>query len=80
MRGGQRQYLSFHMTGDLPDAQTLFIERMDHAVCAIGEAAIALIPHDEICRTFERRPPIGFAIWRETLIDAALNGKTLAHY
>src|SRR5688572_1535546 len=43
LRGGRRQYLSFHMTGDLPDAQTLFIERMDHAVCAIGEATIALI-------------------------------------
>src|SRR5690349_5513271 len=31
---GQRQYLSFHMAGDLPDAQALFIEQMDHAVCA----------------------------------------------
>src|SRR5882757_5915249 len=45
LHGGQRQYLSFHMTGDLPDAQSLFIDRMDHAVCAVGEATIALIPH-----------------------------------
>src|SRR5882724_5431366 len=65
LRGGQRQYLSFHMTGDLPDAQMLFIERMDHAVCAIGEATIALIPHQEISGMFERRPSVGFAIWRE---------------
>jgi CRP-like cAMP-binding protein len=72
LRGGKRQYLSFHMTGDMPDAQTLFIERMDHAVCAIGDATIALIPHDKICDVFERRPQIGFAIWRETLIDAAI--------
>jgi CRP-like cAMP-binding protein len=72
LRGGQRQYLSFHMTGDMPDAQSLFIERMDHAVCAIGEATIVLIPHDEICAMFEQRPPVGFAIWRETLIDAAI--------
>jgi CRP-like cAMP-binding protein len=69
---GQRQYLSFHMTGDLPDAQALFIEEMDHAVCAIGSATLASIPHKDIVRAFDRRPPVGFAIWRETLIDAAI--------
>jgi CRP-like cAMP-binding protein len=70
---GQRQYLSFHMTGDLPDAQALFIEEMDHAVCAIGGGAtIASIPHKEICKAFDRKPHVGFAIWRETLIDAAI--------
>jgi CRP-like cAMP-binding protein len=72
LRGGRRQYLSFHMAGDMPDAQTLFIERMDHAVCAIGDATIALIPREKICGVFERRPEVGFAIWRETLIDAAI--------
>ncbi len=72
LSGGGRQYLSFHMTGDMPDAQTLFIERMDHAVCALGTAVIAAIPHDEILEVFKRRPQIGFAIWRETLIDAAI--------
>jgi CRP-like cAMP-binding protein len=69
---GPRQYLSFHMTGDWPDAQTLFLDRMDHSVCAIGPAVVACIPHKEIIRAFDRRPPIGFAIWRETLIDAAI--------
>jgi CRP-like cAMP-binding protein len=72
LRGGKRQYLSFHIAGDMPDAQTLFIERMDHAVCAIGGADVALIPHSEIVELFERRPAVGFAIWRETLIDAAI--------
>jgi CRP-like cAMP-binding protein len=72
LAGGKRQYLSFHLAGDLPDAQTLFLERMDHAVCALGQAALMLIPHDEILRMFEQRPSVGFAIWRETLIDAAI--------
>ncbi|MDP3690834.1 Crp/Fnr family transcriptional regulator [Bradyrhizobium sp.] len=69
---GKRQYLSFHMAGDMPDSQALFIERMDHAVCAIGPASIALLPHRELIRAFHRRPPLSFAIWRETLIDAAI--------
>ena len=72
LRSGRRQYLSFHMRGDLPDAQSLFLDRMDHAVCAIGEAEMVLIPHVQVREMFERRPMVGFAIWRETLIDAAI--------
>ena len=69
---GTRQYISFHIAGDWPDAQALFLDRMDHAVCAIGPAAVATIPHRELLRTISRRPMVGFAIWRETLIDAAI--------
>jgi CRP-like cAMP-binding protein len=45
---------------------------MDHSVCAIGPALIASIPHKDLIAGFNRRPPVGFAIWRETLIDAAI--------
>jgi CRP-like cAMP-binding protein len=69
---GRRQYLSLHMAGDMPDAQALFVDRMDHAVCAIGPAMIASIPHRELLAAFNRRPGLGFAFWRETLIDAAI--------
>jgi CRP-like cAMP-binding protein len=69
---GRRQYLSFHMAGDMPDSQTLFLDRMDHAVCAIGTALVASIQHKQLTRTFEQRPQVGFAVWRETLIDAAI--------
>jgi CRP-like cAMP-binding protein len=69
---GSRQYLSFHMSGDMPDSQALFVEKMDHAVCAIGPALIASIPHKELLAMFKRQPSVAFAIWRETLIDAAI--------
>lgn len=69
---GRRQYLSFHLAGDMPDSQALFVSKMDHAVCAIGRVTIALFPHKEIIAAFNRWPPVGFAIWRETLIDAAI--------
>lgn len=72
LEGGRRQYLSFHMSGDLPDAQAIFIEKMDHALCAIGPATVAFIPHGELLRAFKRRPGVGFAIWRETLLDASI--------
>jgi CRP-like cAMP-binding protein len=69
---GGRQYLSFHMAGDMPDSQSLFIDQMDHAVCAIGTATVASLPHRQLIALFNRRPSVGFAIWRETLIDAAI--------
>ena len=72
LQDGGRQYLSFHMAGDMPDSQALFIDRMDHAVCAIVPALVALLPHKELLAAFNRRPSIAFAIWRETLIDAAI--------
>jgi CRP-like cAMP-binding protein len=72
LQNGGRQYLSFHMAGDMPDSQSLFIDQMDHAVCAIGTALVASLPHRELLALFNRRPSVGFAIWRETLIDAAI--------
>jgi CRP-like cAMP-binding protein len=72
LANGKRQYLSFHISGDLPAAQTLFVEKMDHAVCAVGKAQVAMIAHEDILTLFKQRPLIGLAIWRKTLIDAAI--------
>ena len=69
---GRRQYLSFHLAGDMPDSQALFVDQMDHAVCAVGPASIVSIPHSDLIAAFGRRPPLAYAIWRETLIDAAI--------
>jgi CRP-like cAMP-binding protein len=71
-QGGGRQYLSLHIAGDMPDAQALFLERMDHSLCALDSAVISLVPHAALLKAFEQRPSLGFAIWRETLIDAAI--------
>jgi CRP-like cAMP-binding protein len=69
---GGRQYISLHIAGDMPDAQSLFLETMDHSVCAMEDAQVILVPHDAILALFEERSTIGLAIWRETLVDAAI--------
>jgi CRP-like cAMP-binding protein len=69
---GARQYLELHYPGDWPDAQGLFLEHMDHSVCALGRAVVCSISHERLMKTFAERPTIGFAVWRETLIDAAI--------
>jgi CRP-like cAMP-binding protein len=69
---GERQYLSLHITGDLPDLQSLFLGIMDHSVCALDEARIASFPHSEILALVKRAPTAGLALWRHTLIDSAI--------
>lgn len=76
---GRRQFISFHITGDLPDAQALFLAEMDHSIRAMGPARIALIPHEAILTLFMRRPAVGLAIWRETLLDAAIFRNTITN-
>jgi CRP-like cAMP-binding protein len=70
--GGQRQYLAFHLSGDLPDSQSLFIDQMDHGLSALGPASVAFIPHRELFDAFRRRPNFAMAVWRETLRDASI--------
>jgi CRP-like cAMP-binding protein len=79
LKGGGRQYLSFHISGDWPEAQSLYLERMDHSVGAISAVSVALIPHRRIIALFEHMPTIGSAIWRETLIDAAIFRETITN-
>lgn len=72
LRSGRRQYLSLHIVGDMPDTQMLLLDVMDHAICAVDQAVIASVPHTAIRLLFKDRPAAAFAVWRETLIDAAI--------
>ena len=76
---GKRQYLSFHMAGDIPDAQALFLERRDHAICAMGKARVGLIGREDMLDLVKSRASIAFALWRGTLIDAAIVRTAIAN-
>jgi CRP-like cAMP-binding protein len=45
---------------------------MDHSLCAMDNAEIALLPHTQLQRLIQRRPTINSALWRITLIDSAI--------
>jgi CRP-like cAMP-binding protein len=72
MPSGDRQYLSLHIAGDLPDLQSLFLGIMDHSLSAIDKSQIAAFPHSEILALVKRAPSAGLAFWRHTLIDGAI--------
>jgi CRP-like cAMP-binding protein len=76
---GKRQYLSFHMSGDLPDVQALFLGRRDFGLCSIGRARVGMLARDEMFELIKTRPSIGYAIWCSTLIDAAIVRAAIAN-
>ena len=69
---GERQIVSFHVPGDIPDLQSLFLEKMDHALTSIAPSTVAFISHDALNALLEENFRIARILWRETLIDAAM--------
>lgn len=68
----QRQILSFHIPGDMPDLQSLHIEVMDYGLCALTPSTVAFIPHAAIRNAIKSAPEINELLWRESLCDAAI--------
>ena len=69
---GRRQILSFHIPGDVPDLQSLHLPVMDHTLSTITQATVAFVAHDEFRTLVATRPAIAAALWRETLMEAAI--------
>ncbi|HEX2146408.1 MAG TPA: Crp/Fnr family transcriptional regulator, partial [Pseudorhizobium sp.] len=72
LRSGKRQILSFQFPGDIFDAQSFVLEVMDHAICTLTPCRVALIPHATMKDITECYPRIARAIWKDTLVDAAV--------
>lgn len=69
---GKRQILSFQFPGDIFDAQSFILEEMDHSIATITPCKVALIPHETMGEITTAYPRITRAIWKDTLIDAAV--------
>ncbi|MEN3351327.1 MAG: hypothetical protein V7632_4962 [Bradyrhizobium sp.] len=69
---GQRQILSLHIPGEIPDLQSLHLGIMDHDLVTLTACTLGFIPHDALKRVNRERPNVAAALWRETLIDAAI--------
>jgi CRP-like cAMP-binding protein len=72
LRSGKRQILSFQFPGDIFDAQSFVLDVMDHAIATLTPCVVALIPHATMRELTETYPRIARAIWKDTLVDAAV--------
>jgi CRP-like cAMP-binding protein len=69
---GRRQIMGFYIPGDIPDLQSLHIRIMDHCVGALVPTTAAFIPHQSLNDLNARYPTIANALWRDTIVDAAM--------
>lgn len=69
---GKRQILSVHIPGDIPDLQSLHLRVMDHSLGTLTACTVGFIPHDAVHDLTRRHPGIAAALWRDTLVDAAI--------
>src|SRR5688572_9151216 len=72
LEDGKRQIFSFHIPGDIFDAQSFLLETMDHSVATLTPCMVAPIPHTTMAQITEQFPRIARAIWKDTLVDAAI--------
>src|SRR3569833_1485573 len=69
---GQRLILSLHIPGEIPDLQSLHLKLMDHDLTTLTPCTLGFVPHEAVRSLARTRPNVAAALWRETLIDAAI--------
>jgi CRP-like cAMP-binding protein len=69
---GTRQIFSFHISGDIPDLQSLHLKVMDHNLGSLVQSTVAFIQHESVKSLAKDFPHICNVLWRDTLIDAAI--------
>jgi CRP-like cAMP-binding protein len=69
---GRRQILSIHIAGEIPDLQSLHLHVMDHDLVTLTECTLGFVGHVALRSIIRRRPSLAEALWRDTLVDAAI--------
>jgi CRP-like cAMP-binding protein len=69
---GRRQILSFQISGDFPDMQSIQLARLDSTLTTISPCRVAFVHHEALLEICARRPNVANAFWQMTLIDAAI--------
>jgi CRP-like cAMP-binding protein len=69
---GQRQILSIHIAGEIPDLQSLHLHSMDHDLITLVPSTLGFISHTSLRSLTRAKPNVAEVLWRDTLIDAAI--------
>jgi CRP-like cAMP-binding protein len=69
---GQRQILSIHIPGEIPDLQSLHLHVLDHDLVALTSCTLGFISHAALRGVTRAMPRIAELLWRDTLIDASM--------
>ena len=72
VEGGRRQIDAFHIPGDMPDLHSLHLEVMDCDMWAVTDCRLGFIDHSAMQRLCAEQPRVAAALWRATVVDAAI--------
>ena len=70
--GGKRQIFSFHIAGDIPDQQGLYIPLIDHSLATMTAATVGFTPHEHMRDLTFHYPGIAAVLSRDTFVEAAI--------
>src|SRR5215203_3408318 len=72
LRNGKRHILAFQYLGDMTDLYSYVLKRMDHAIGTLSPCTFAHIHHEKVEELRIKYPNLGFAFWRDTMVDASI--------
>lgn len=78
LKEGGRQISGLNVPGDFVDLHSLLLKKMDHSLVALTDVSVATISHVSLRLICEARPRLMRALWRDTVIDGAINREWLA--
>ena len=68
----RRQITAFYIAGDMPDLHGLHVEVLDASVSTLTPCTVGFFRHEDLCKLCAEMPTVTAALWRSTLIDAAI--------
>lgn len=71
-RAGKRQVMGYHVPGDMPDFQSLYLEVLDISIATVSPCRIGFVTHEAVRALLRAHPRLNEVFWRATLIDAAI--------
>jgi CRP-like cAMP-binding protein len=71
-RAGKRQVMGYHVPGDMPDFQSLYLEVLDISIATVSPCRVGFVPHEAVRTLLRAHPRLNEVFWRATLIDAAI--------
>jgi CRP-like cAMP-binding protein len=69
---GERQIMAYLVPGDLCDIHIAILDRMDHAIGALSDCRVGLIPRRKIDEILERHHRLARSLFWATLVDEAV--------
>jgi CRP-like cAMP-binding protein len=76
---GNRQIASLYISGDIPDLQSLHLRVMDITFTTMTTCRVGFIQHEPLAQMCAAFPALGAAMWRTTLVDAAVYREWVAN-